>query len=196
MNDEEIAAKLIQKKVYGLAAPFLQVRETWQFVNHRDGTPVRTDAGPRIDIESDAFMAWFDGSEFVEPDGRPRIFWHGTFRDFTVFDENSEPRFQRKTAGFYFTSSFSYACRHGYNIYEVALRARHVRVTTNHDDISRLTPADKAFLRKGGYDAIAFDLMEAGVHRGLEVAVFDPDQIALISRRYIGDQAPAPMMVA
>jgi len=192
MNDEEIAAVVMQRRVATLASSLCTSQENWRFCNHRDGIPVRSDAQPRIDVQSEAFKAWFGDSVLVDTEGRPKIFWHGSFRDFAVFDQAAEPRFRLRAPGFYFTSKFRYASRYGYNLYKVALRACHVRTTTNYDDVARLTNADISWLVRGGYDAIAYDFTEYGDHRGFEVVVFSQDQIALISRKHIGGLEPPP----
>lgn len=76
-------------------SPLLAVcrREGWRFVPWRvDGVPVRSDDTPRIDVDSDEFKKWFDDSVMVGADGRPLSFWHGTFKDFELFDDSPATR--------------------------------------------------------------------------------------------------------
>lgn len=202
---QDRATRVARQTLVSIAKPALDLKnfvefmvpmeERWRFCERRkSGVPVRSDLHPRIDIESDAFKTWFGDSVLVDSDGRPKTFWHGSFRNFTTFDESEElhPAQRQGTTGFYFTSMFNYACAYGYNLYKVALRAERVFTTTDYTEMEHISLADKAQFIKGGYDAIVFNRAEHGIH-AREVVVFSPDQIALISRKHIGGLEPDPV---
>lgn len=174
----------------------LPMREKWRGAQGLEsGVPIRTDMQPRVDVASQAFKDWFAGSVMVNPDGSPRSFWHGTFQDFESFKgyEAHRPEWRADTVGIYFSDAHDYACRHGYNVMKVYLNARCPLVVTDYADVCRISVARRAYLASQGYDAITFSLRGRADEID-EIAVFDPDQVMLVSRKYIGDpvQPPTP----
>lgn len=168
------------------------IQERWRLASRRNaGVPIHSDEAPRVDVHSDAFKAWFADSVVAMPDGQPRRFWHGTFQDFESFDHIPEthPAHRQSTAGIYFTAWRNYACTYGYNIMEVCLKVRRPYVTFDYDEILHVTDGNVAQLRRGGYDAIVYNLPKYPdfMH---EICVFSPDQVRLIRRVHIGGLDP------
>lgn len=167
-------------------------RDSWRLRPHKtSGVPVHTDVQPRIDVHSDAFKEWFAGSVMVNADGQPRSFWHGTFKDFDSFDDDSSthPEFASGARGLYFTTERTYACRYGYNVLEVCLKVRRPYITSSRNEVTYLTSTDIARHRRSGYDAVAVtNRIALGSY--LEICVFSPDQVRLIRREHIGGLEP------
>lgn len=61
--------------------------------------------------DSPAFRRWFGNSVVRNPDGSPKIVYHGTHADFTVFDTSGSRR--AKSPGAMFTASRAYAANYG-----------------------------------------------------------------------------------
>lgn len=74
-----------------------------QTVERREGRGVRFSAAPLVD--SDEFARWFRNSKAVNPDGSPKVFYHGTPYSFASFGKGRSGSLRGKTGPFYFSSS-------------------------------------------------------------------------------------------
>lgn len=66
------------------------------------------------------FRNWFKDSKIVNPDGTPKVMYHGSPNDFTVFDIKKARSSGLYGKGFYFTDSASHGNTYG-KLYEVYL---------------------------------------------------------------------------
>lgn len=161
-------------------------------------------------IYSDKFKKWFGdwendpehSSKMIGMSGRPKVFYHGTDKDFSVFSKDAigsntgELGWYGK--GFYFASDYLQAGHYGKNILEVYLNIRNpFYIDAEHlmryrDDLglteeelrnsdparflknNRLSMKLSDLLEKDGYDGIVYS--EDGVSFS-EVIAFHPNQI-------------------
>lgn len=70
--------------------------------------------------DTDAFRRWFKDSKIVNPDGSPKVMYHGSPNDFTVFDIKKAKSSGLYGKGFYFTNSTSHGGTYG-KLYEAYL---------------------------------------------------------------------------
>ena len=70
--------------------------------------------------DTDAFRRWFKDSKIVNPDGSPKVMYHGSPNDFTVFDIKKAKSSGLYGRGFYFTNSTSHGGTYG-KLYEAYL---------------------------------------------------------------------------
>ncbi len=68
---------------------------------------------PAPPVESEAFKKWFGKSEVVDAKGDPLVVYHGTPRDFTVFDPSKASYSKWNGFGSWFTNDKEYAAKFG-----------------------------------------------------------------------------------
>lgn len=132
-------------------------------------------------INDENFKKWFKNSEMVKPDGTPIIFYHGTNKNFDVFDKNminSSTDAGWLGYGFYFYTDINEARQYG-KVRSFVLNIENPYFATDEDN-ERLAElnnieASKEFtdnLISEGYDGVYYN----GNLRG-ETVVFEPNQI-------------------
>lgn len=73
--------------------------------------------------ETRQFKKWFGDSKVVNADGTPKVMYHGSPAQFTIFDKKKAKSSGHYGRGFYFTDSDSHAGTYG-NLYSVYLNIR------------------------------------------------------------------------
>ena len=132
-------------------------------------------------INDEKFKNWFKNSEMVKPDGTPIIFYHGTNKNFDVFDKNminSSTDAGWLGYGFYFYTDINEARQYG-KVRSFVLNIENPYFATDEDNerLAELNSieASKEFTDKlisEGYDGVYYN----GNLRG-ETVVFEPNQI-------------------
>jgi len=94
--------------------------------------------------DSAAFKSWFGDSKVVDENGEPRIMYHGTSRDFSVFDRlksTERRRVSMDTVGSWFSSepfkAEQYAGGEGQNIMPVYLSIKNPKLYRSFDEFLR-----------------------------------------------------------
>lgn len=85
------------------------------------GSPVKLKKVGQTDTIQ--FKKWFGSSKIVNADGSPKIMYHGSQSQFTVFDRQKAKSSGLYGKGFYFTDSDTHAGTYG-NLYSVYLNVR------------------------------------------------------------------------
>ena len=105
----------------------------------REGAPPK--APP---TDTPAFKKWFGDSKVVDENGEPRIMYHGTSRDFSVFDRlksTERRRVSMDTVGSWFSSepfkAEQYAGGEGQNIMPVYLSIKNPKLYRSFDEFLR-----------------------------------------------------------
>ena len=95
-------------------------------------------------FSGEAFRRWFRDSKVVDSLGRPRVMYHGTSRDFDVFDRLKSTEWRRPsmdTAGIWFSSCPTKAARYsageGHNLVPVYLSIQNPKLYRSFDDFLR-----------------------------------------------------------
>lgn len=55
--------------------------------------------------DSDALLEWQGDNKLIDSDGKPQVFYHGSFADFSSFSEKEQRKFSRLGTGYYFTTN-------------------------------------------------------------------------------------------
>lgn len=81
------------------------------------GSPVKIRIATQTNTRQ--FKKWFKGSKVVNADGTPKIMYHGSPAQFTIFDKKKAKYSGQYGRGFYFTDSRSHAGTYGqqYSVY-------------------------------------------------------------------------------
>lgn len=132
-------------------------------------------------IIDDKFEKWFENSEMINPDGTPIIFYHGTNKNFDIFDKDmigSSTDVGWLGYGIYFYTDINEAMQYG-EVRSFFLNIENPYYATDEDNerLSELNDieASKEFtndLISQGYDGVYYN----GNLRG-ETVVFEPSQI-------------------
>ena len=88
-----------------------------------------------------AFKRWFGESKVVDADGNPLVVYHGSKRNFRIFEE----QFNANEPGFFFTESENYAKSYGQKIKKVFLSLKN----PYYAEEDGFTPAEA---KDAGYD--------------------------------------------
>ena len=132
-------------------------------------------------INDEKFKNWFKNSEMVKPNGTPIIFYHGTNKNFDVFDKsmiNSSTDAGWLGYGFYFYTDINEARQYG-KVRSFVLNIENPYFATDEDN-ERLAELNSVEVSKEftdnliteGYDGVYYN----GNLRG-ETVVFEPNQI-------------------
>lgn len=105
-----------------------------------------------IQMNTPEFKKWFGNSKIVDKSGKPKIVYHGTNKDFSVFDTNfigaSTGNFGHHGYGIYFSFDVREAKGYGNKLLEVYLN---IQKPFYGDNIKYLTKYAKEF---GGYEKV------------------------------------------
>lgn len=119
--------------------------------------------------ETEAFKRWFGKSKVVDADGKPRVVYHGTAADFTIFQKPEVNKMaDRSVVGFWFTSAKSDAAGYGGSLMETYLSIQNPRRITRRklDEMAVSYPTAEMMRR-----------LKAGGHDGLIIEEIRPDPI-------------------
>ena len=139
-------------------------------------------------IHSDNFKAWFgdwendpkNASKVVNEDGTPKVVYHGTSENFTVFDITKSRSYDETPdydlPGFYFSESTDESGSYGDNLGEYYINIRNPYSGDTYELRKELGSYRKVYdyLVEQGYDGIIDDEMGEGF---TEYIVFKPNQI-------------------
>lgn len=144
----------------------------------------------RADTDTPAFRRWFGESKVVDKHGRPRVMYHGTSEDFSVFDTSGTRR--SKQIGAMFTPSRAYAANYGRKDTGGRVLACYLRIERPFDSKNKQHNREwetnrlglegwTEYARRVGYDG-AITMLN-------EYVVFDPSQIKSVDNRGTFDPA-------
>lgn len=143
---------------------------------------------PKEVTSSPAFKAWFGNSKAVDKDGKPLVLYHGTGKNFTVFDHSKAGREGTYDAkgGFFFTDSKDAADewtwhdgeKSGKVIPTYLKMENPLRVKGNpeHYDPNINSKAIK-MAKEGGYDGIIFENQGSLSGKSNHYVIFDSKQV-------------------
>jgi hypothetical protein len=97
-------------------------------------------------VRTSAFKKWFgdwendpeNSSKVVDENGEPLVVYHGTYRDFSIFDLNKVGNVDKGffSKGFYFTPNESLAYNYGNKIYKCYLNIKSPIITKSKNDLA------------------------------------------------------------
>lgn len=132
-------------------------------------------------LNTSEFKQWFKDSEMIDKNDKPIIFYHGSNKDFNIFDKkfigtNTDSGWLGE--GFYFYTDINEASQYG-KVKSYVLNIKNLYYATDEEN-QRLADlnnkrASKKFsdeIKSEGYDGIYYN----GNLRG-ETVVFEPEQI-------------------
>lgn len=109
-----------------------------------EGKPAAMREGRVPQTETEAFKRWFGDSKVVDENGKPRVMYHGTARDFSIFDRLKSTEFRRPsmdTVGSWFSSDPNKAAQYsggeGLNVMPVYLSIKNPKLYRSFDDFLR-----------------------------------------------------------
>ncbi|PPC99504.1 MAG: hypothetical protein CTY35_04085 [Methylotenera sp.] len=130
--------------------------------------------------ETPQFKAWFGNSKVVDADGKPLVVYHGTDKDFNIFDLDAK-KSTNTSYGFYFSKDKSIASmyaelrgvvkkgRTGANVMPVFVSIKKPVPESLHPVFSMITKEQIEDYKLAGYDGLISDTDE--------VIAFSPNQI-------------------
>jgi len=148
--------------------------------------PIGPRPAHRVFTDSPAFRAWFSGSVLVREDGDPLVLFHGTDKDFSVFEKTGTSSL--RPLGFWFADDPDAAEPYGDRLMPVYLRVERPYYA-ELAPLQEKSYADKTWARRfrdeliaQGYDGIIIlpRMEEVGRFRlrdSLLAVVFDPRQV-------------------
>jgi uncharacterized protein YjbI with pentapeptide repeats len=145
---------------------------------------VRRNPTARADTDTPAFRRWFGDSKVVDKHGRPRVMYHGTSEDFSVFDTSGTRR--SKQIGAMFTPSKAYAANYGRKDTGGRVLACYLRIERPFDAKNKQHNREWEANRRGleGWTEYARRVGYDGAITMLnEYVVFDPHQIKSVDNR-------------
>ena len=118
--DDYVAAKAQYRGSAGNAAPRSAYEGAVDFMEYAFGDVAYSVREGAVGVNSAAFRKWFKDSKVVNPDGSPKVMYHGSPNTFTVFDKRKARSSGLYGRGFYFTDSASHGSAYG-SLYQVYL---------------------------------------------------------------------------
>ena len=129
--DKKRAISLLHRA--GLQLPRSMPNDGYIHSIHDAGSSVKEKFGSQT--ETRQFRNWFKDSKIVNADGTPKVMYHGSPNDFTVFDIKKAKSSGLYGKGFYFTDSASHGGTYG-KLYEVYLSIQRP-LTPGGDTVTR-----------------------------------------------------------
>lgn len=161
-----------------------------EFITEEISLPNENSLGQPISQSEDAlrnFWNWFKGSKVVDKQGRPLVVYHGTAKDFDVFnDVNLKNGWLGK--GIYFAKNRAFALENGKKIKSTYLKIDNPFIVNGESpsdvlsEITKLYPDADEFnltsvLEQNGHDGVYFNHWDSGEM----YSVFANTQIASVT---------------
>jgi DNA polymerase III sliding clamp (beta) subunit (PCNA family) len=158
-----------------------------------NGKPSNLNAEQYKIVRTPEFKAWFgdwendpaNASKVVDENGEPKVMYHGSRGQFSIFSDENENKLSWTIGGkgFYFTSTFYNAYAYGENVFVCFIKAINPRMSDGKEH-AYVSEYDLNKLKSYGSDSIYFDgerLNTQGkwVKVADELVVFEPNQIKL-----------------
>lgn len=182
----EIDQEEFAKGVPEYTAPTININGIERQTTNSNGEPI---AKSQRSLEY--FYNWFGDSKVVDEQGRPLIVYHGTERKFDIFKQGVAEGWGK---GSYFTDNIEDAKEFGGNIYAVYLKIENPYTGDIDTLLNTKIVKEKGIdvvdesgylvgeaIREAGFDGIV--AKDSNNINGLEVVVFNPNQIKSTSNR-------------
>lgn len=136
--------------------------------------------------ELNQFRRWFKNSKVVNDDGTPKIVYHGTSEDFTVFDR-TKGRANMDIQGMFFSPRAEEAADYGDKVGRYYLSIRNpasqyaaIKALNRFKGQNNAGVKAREYLESLGYDGVAWD----SINKGQQKQLYKKDEIRAILDRF------------
>ena len=126
------------------------------------------------------FKEWFAGSKFIDSNGEPQLFFHGSKEQFDEFKANPHrySTHQLDRDAFFFTDKRRIASQYGDHLYPIFLNAETIETHkyTGKVGLREFRERESEFINSADTDGVILDTLDKG-GRQKQYVVFDVSQI-------------------